>query len=104
MIRLTFLLVIVLGWLQYSLWLRKNGVIDFVRATKVVATQQAYNAKLKARNKLLFAEIDDLNSGYQAVEERARKELGMIKPDEIFYRLVPQQNQILLSLPKQHRE
>jgi len=54
-----------------------------------VAAQQATNAKLKARNDQLFAEIDDLNGGQEAIEERARNELSMTRPGETFFRLVP---------------
>ncbi|TKI08841.1 cell division protein FtsB [Martelella alba] len=90
--KLTLLLLVLLGWLQYSLWLGKNGVHDLVRVRDDVAQQQGSNAKLKARNDQLFAEIDDLNDGQEAIEERARNELGMIKPGESFYRLVPDQS------------
>ncbi len=54
-----------------------------------VTAQQATNSKLKARNDQLFAEIDDLNGGQEAIEERARNELSMTRPGETFYRLVP---------------
>lgn len=90
--KLTLLLLILLGWLQYSLWLGKNGIHDYVRVKDDVAVQQGNNGKLKARNEQLFAEIDDLNGGQEAIEERARNELGMIKPGESFYRLVPDQS------------
>ncbi|MNG64834.1 Cell division protein FtsB [compost metagenome] len=90
--KLTLLLLALLGWLQYSLWLGKNGVHDYVRVNDDVAVQQGSNAKLKARNDQLFAEIDDLNGGQEAIEERARNELSMIKPGETFYRLVPDQS------------
>lgn len=90
--KLTLLLLALLGWLQYSLWLGKNGIHDYTRVNEDVAVQQTNNAKLKARNDQLFAEIDDLNGGSEAIEERARNELGMIKPGEIFYRLVPDQS------------
>lgn len=89
--KLTLLLLILLGWLQYSLWIGKNGIHDYVRVKEDVASQQANNGKLKSRNDQLFAEIDDLNGGQEAIEERARNELGMIKPGETFYRLVPEQ-------------
>ncbi|ALX93523.1 MULTISPECIES: cell division protein FtsB [Serratia] len=88
--KLTLLLLALLGWLQYSLWLGKNGIHDYVRVNDDVTAQQSSNAKLKARNDQLFAEIDDLNGGQEAIEERARNELGMIKPGETFYRLVPE--------------
>lgn len=87
--KLTLLLLCVLGWLQYSLWLGKNGINDYTRISEDVTAQQAINAKLKSRNDQLFAEIDDLNGGQEAIEERARNELSMIKPGESFYRLVP---------------
>lgn len=90
--KLTLLLLVLLGWLQYSLWLGKNGIHDYVRVKDDVTVQQGNNAKLKARNEQLFAEIDDLNGGQEAIEERARNELGMIKPGESFYRLVPDQS------------
>ncbi|MEI7367680.1 cell division protein FtsB [Pectobacterium colocasium] len=90
--KLTLLLLILLGWLQYSLWLGKNGIHDYVRVKDDVVVQQGNNAKLKDRNEQLFAEIDDLNGGQEAIEERARNELGMIKPGESFYRLVPESN------------
>ncbi|QCR37913.1 cell division protein FtsB [Nissabacter sp. SGAir0207] len=90
--KLTLLLLVLLGWLQYSLWLGKNGIHDYVRVNDDVGVQKANNAKLKARNDQLFAEIDDLNGGQEAIEERARNELGMIKPGETFYRLVPDQS------------
>lgn len=86
--KLTLLLLLLLGWLQCSLWLGKNGVRDYVQVDQDVKLHQANNAKLKMRNDQLFAEIDDLNDGQEAIEARARKELGMIKPGETFYRLV----------------
>ena len=87
--KLTLLLVAIMVWLQYSLWFGKNGIHDYTRVNDDVAAQQATNAKLKARNDQLFAEIDDLNGGQEALEERARNELSMTRPGETFYRLVP---------------
>ena len=57
--KLTLLLLALLIWLQYSLWFGKNGLHDYSRVSDDVAAQQATNAKLKARNDQLFAEIDD---------------------------------------------
>ncbi|WP_253937681.1 cell division protein FtsB [Dickeya dadantii] len=107
--KLSLLLLILLGWLQYSLWLGKNGVHDYVRVKDDVAVQQANNVKLKSRNEQLFAEIDDLNGGQEAIEERARNELGMTKPGESFYRLVadPADRRVVQTrrrpLPLHHR-
>ncbi|VAX77101.1 Cell division protein FtsB [Serratia symbiotica] len=89
--KLTLLLLALLSWSQYSLWLGKNGIYDYVRVNEDILAQRGNNIKLKARNNQLFAEIDDLNEGQEALEERARNELGMIKPAETFYRLVPYQ-------------
>ncbi|MXP66729.1 cell division protein FtsB [Pantoea sp. Nvir] len=89
MIKLTLLLLVLFSWLQYSLWLGKNGIHDYMRINSEVTVQQTNNEKLKARNNQLFAEINDLNGGFEALEERARNELGMIAPGETFYRLVP---------------
>lgn len=82
--KLTLLLLAILVWLQYSLWFGKNGIHDYTRVNDDVAAQQATNAKLKARNDQLFAEIDDLNGGQEALEERARNELSMTRPGETF--------------------
>ena len=53
-----------------------------------MAAQRATNAQLKARNDALDAEVRDLKQGFEAIEERARMELGMIKRDEVFYQVV----------------
>lgn len=82
--KLTLLLLAILVWLQYSLWFGKNGIHDYTRVNNDVAAQQATNAKLKARNDQLFAEIDDLNGGQEALEERARNELSMTRPAKRF--------------------
>ncbi|MFG0224736.1 cell division protein FtsB [Providencia stuartii] len=90
--KLTLLLIAVLAWTQYSLWLGKNGIHDYVRVKDDVAAQEIINSRLKVRNEQLFAEINDLNDGQDAIEERARTELGMIKPGESFYRMVKDSN------------
>lgn len=97
--KLTLLLLVMLCWLQYSLWLGKNGIHDYKHVSQDVALQQANNARLKARNDQLFAEIDNLNGGSEAIEERARSELGMIKPGETWYRLVKDQNGVTHNTP-----
>jgi cell division protein FtsB len=84
----TLLLLGVLVGLQYQLWFGVGGVKDVQRLEKAVAAQQKVNASLSARNDRLAAEVTDLKQGHEAVEERARLELGMVKPDEVFYQLV----------------
>ncbi|MEX9908922.1 cell division protein FtsB [Providencia rettgeri] len=90
--KLTLLLIAILAWLQYSLWLGKNGIHDYIQVKDDVAAQEIVNSRLKMRNEQLFAEINDLNDGQDAIEERARTELGMIKPGESFYRMVKESN------------
>ena len=74
--------------LQYPLWFGKGGWLKVRELDRQVAAQQAATAQLKARNDALDAEVRDLKQGLEAVEERARAELGMIRKDEIFYQVV----------------
>lgn len=85
---LVLLLAVLLGWLQYAMWFGTGGSheVDALRAQ--VEHQRAGNLQLQQRNEALAAEVDDLKSGGAAVEERARSELGMVKPGETFYRVV----------------
>lgn len=82
-------LLVFLALLQYRLWFGKNSVPDYYALEEEVARQQLDNDKLQQRNKLLYADTDDLKSGVEAVEERARNELGMIKEGETFFRIIP---------------
>ena len=74
--------------LQSKLWLGGGGWRDAGELQETVSEQKAENARLQQRNDALSAEVEDLKSGETAVEERARSELGMIKPGETFYRVV----------------
>lgn len=85
-------LIIFLLLLQYRLWFGKNSVPDYLSLQSEVVRQQLDNEKLKQRNKLLYADTDDLKLGVEAIEERARNELGMIKEDETFFRIIPAQS------------
>ncbi|MDC0611170.1 cell division protein FtsB [Vibrio sp.] len=80
-------LIVLLGWLQYTLWVGKNGISDYKDIAVEIETQKQVNANLQVRNKEMYAEIDDLKQGLDAIEERARHELGMIKDGETFYRI-----------------
>ena len=82
------LLVVLLGWLQYRLWFGNGGQREVAVLQADVTRQEAENARLGQRNDALAAEVQDLKSGEAAVEERARSELGMIRPGETFYRVV----------------
>ena len=89
-LRIVVLLLLVLfGWLQYRLWLGDGGGNRGVEVLQErVDGQQRQNEGLQQRNDALAAEVADLKSGEAALEERARSELGMIKPGETFYRVV----------------
>ncbi|KZN46725.1 cell division protein FtsB [Pseudoalteromonas luteoviolacea] len=76
-------------YIQYKLWFGHNGLQDYRRLTETVSKHQEMNAELLKRNKLLKADIEDLKLGLEGVEERARHELGMIKPNETFIRVLP---------------
>ncbi len=86
-------LTLLLGLLQYTLWFGKNGVSDYYAVEDEIEFQQQVNAKLQARNNEMFAEIDDLRQGIDAIEERARHELGLVRDGETFYRIVGEENQ-----------
>ena len=83
---LVFAALIVL--LQYPLWLGKGGWLRVWEIDRQVTLQKAGNDKLRVRNDALDAEVRDLKQGYEAVEERARYELGMVKQDEIFFHVM----------------
>ena len=81
------ILVALVVALQYPLWFGKGGWSRVRELERSLALQQASNAKLKARNDALDAEVRDLKEGNEAIEERARLELGMVKRDETFYQV-----------------
>jgi cell division protein FtsB len=82
-----FLLLVLLG-LQYRLWIGPGSWADVAALSREVETQQSRNDRLEARNQLLEGEVNSLKSGIEAVEERARSELGMTRKDETFYLIV----------------
>lgn len=82
------ILAVLLGWLQYRLWFGDGSWGEVTGLQNQVAHQARENHGLHDRNNALAAEVEDLKSGEEAVEERARSELGMIKPGEKFYRVV----------------
>jgi cell division protein FtsB len=82
---LAFALLIV--GLQYPMWLGKGGWLQVREYDRQLAAQRDANAKLKARNDALDADVRDLKAGYEAIEERARAELGMIRQDEVFFQI-----------------
>jgi cell division protein FtsB len=81
---LTALIVLI----QYPLWLGKGGWVHAWETEGKVAAQRAKNAGLELRNAALAAEVTDLKQGTDAIEARARYELGLVKKDEIFFQIV----------------
>lgn len=82
------LLIAILVILQYRLWLSHDGLPSLLRLHYAVEKQRQDNDKLQERNAVLEAEVADLKSGLDALEERARSELGMVKPDETFFHVI----------------
>ncbi len=86
------LVVFILG-LQYRLWVGENSMAELWGVKGKLEAQQVINSELQARNDALKAEVSDLKQGLDAIEERARSELGMIKDNETFYQLVGPANE-----------
>ena len=82
--------VVLIAALQYPMWLGKGGWLQVRALDRQVAAQQDSNARLKARNDALDADVRDLKTGSEAIEERARAELGMIRSDEVFFQVQPE--------------
>jgi cell division protein FtsB len=82
-------LLVAVVLLQYRVWLSEDGVRGLGRLNQAVAAQRAENDQLAERNRQLAAEVRDLKTGMDALEERARSELGMVAHDETFYQVVP---------------
>jgi cell division protein FtsB len=74
--------------IQYPLWFGKGGWFRVWDIERQLADQKAKNETLQARNDALDGEVLDLKQGFDAVEERARFELGLIRQDEVFFQLV----------------
>jgi len=85
---LTWVLATLILLLQYPLWLGKGSWLRVFDLERQLAGQQAANRALQSRNEQLAAEVRDLKTGYDALEERARFELGMIRQDEVFFQVL----------------
>ena len=77
--------------IQYPLWLGKGGWLKVWNYERQLESQKDANQKLQLRNDTVDAEVRDLRSGMEAVEERARFEMGLIKPDEVYFQVVETQ-------------
>jgi cell division protein FtsB len=85
---LRYALVIFIILLQYPLLFGTSSILNIWRLNKQISAQETENQKLEKRNLALEAEVVDLQRGLDAVEERARSELGMVKNKETFYHIV----------------
>jgi len=85
---LVAILILLLLILQYKLWFGDGNMREVWQLESTIETQKAENQKLRDRNVALEAEVKDLKQGLEAIEERARNELGMIKKDETFYQVI----------------
>jgi cell division protein FtsB len=83
-----YLLIGILLGLQYPLWLGDGGVLALWKLRQEIAAQKLENSGLKERNLALEAEVRDLKEGYEALEERARAELGMVRRGETLYQII----------------
>ena len=74
--------------IQYPLWLGKGGWLRAWEVDRRLSAQKGTNDSLERRNVALGAEVRDLKQGFDAIEERARYELGFVKPDEVFFQVI----------------
>ncbi len=86
---LALLLAVMLLVLQYRLWVGRGSLAEVAHLERQIQDQQARISEMKARNARLRAEVDSLKHGLDAIEARARLDLGMIKEGETFYQVVP---------------
>lgn len=85
---LSLVLISCLLLLQYRLWLKPGGIPDLVALKTRLAKQFNENEDLRKRNEELLLQVHRLQNNQESIESRARRELGMIKKDEIFYQVV----------------
>jgi cell division protein FtsB len=83
-----YILIGILVGLQYPLWLGDGGLMALWKLRQEITTQKSENVRLKERNRVLEAEVRDLKEGYEALEERARAELGMVRRGETLYQII----------------
>ncbi|MFT4194839.1 septum formation initiator family protein [Ottowia sp.] len=83
-------LIVLLVVIHAQLWIGRGSLPNVTALQRKLETQQAANAKAKLANDQLASEVEDLKAGLGTVEEKARLELGMVKPNEIFVQVSPQ--------------
>lgn len=86
-ILIAVLILLLLG-VQYRLWIGEGSIAHKVELARKIKQQQGENDALRERNRILALEVEALKSGYEAIEERAREQMGMIKKGETFFMVV----------------
>ena len=86
--KIAVVLLVLLIWLQYKIWLQDGGVPEVLQLQQEVDQVKTEVDKLQERNASLDAEVKDLKKGLDAIEERARSEMGMIKKGEVYYQVI----------------
>lgn len=90
---LSIILLIAFVVIGYNVIKGQNGVMEYRQVSQKLDEETIKSKKLQARNRALQDEITDLKQGNKVVEELARSELGMVKKDEVFYRVIPKETQ-----------
>ncbi len=90
-ILLAVLILLLIG-LQYKLWFGDGSLSEVVQLSRELEIQKQRLAELEERNRMLEAQVLDLQNGLDAFEEKARNDLGMIKKGETFIQLIPEEN------------
>lgn len=80
--------IVLSAMLAYTLALGKGGLLDIWNMKQDISSQQEQNERLEQRNRELAGEIVNLQKSTEAIEERARSDLGLIKPDEVFIQII----------------
>lgn len=93
---IVLLLVLLLG-LQCDLWLSNGGIASVLHLKKDVEQQILKNQVLLKRNRALEAQVNELKMGQQALEEKARNELGMLNQDETLYQVIEPDDSTLIN-------
>ena len=86
-------LIALFVYLQYQLWIDRGGVRKIAHLNNRIDNQTSINQQLYERNEVLAAEVEDLKSGFDAIEERARMDLGMIREGETFFQVIEKDTQ-----------
>lgn len=91
---IALVLLLLLIWLQYKIWLQDGGVPEVLQLQQEVEDVKVEVQNLQERNASLHAEVKDLKKGLDAIEERARSEMGMIKEGEVYYQVIEPEKDI----------